>query len=103
VIEESGPIVKTPFTFLSFDGYGLPAEADEEEEYSSGEAGGARVKRVKALLFVRYFRRSISRRIGQGCRMASNPSICWHRASSFVKGNWGGQSERYSTDGGGSW
>jgi hypothetical protein len=41
-MEESGSTVKTPFTFLSFDGYGLPAEADEEEVYSSREAGGAR-------------------------------------------------------------
>jgi hypothetical protein len=45
VMEESGLTVKTPFTFLSFDGYGLPAEADEEEEYSSGKAGGARQAR----------------------------------------------------------
>jgi hypothetical protein len=68
------------------------------------EKQGVRVKRVKEpLLFVGYSRRSISRRIGRGCRMASNPSTCWHRASSFIKGNWGGQSERYSIDRGGSW
>jgi hypothetical protein len=38
-MEESGSTVKTPFTFLSFDGYGLPAEADEEEEYNRKKQG----------------------------------------------------------------
>jgi hypothetical protein len=66
---------------------------------TAAEKQGVRVGRIgrikKPLLSMGYFRISISRRIGGGCRMASNPSACWHRASSFEKGNWGGQSERY--------
>jgi hypothetical protein len=45
VVEESGLIIKTPFTFLSFDGYGLPAEVDEEEEYNRKKQGVRNIRR----------------------------------------------------------